>query len=155
MSASPSRWRFSSRSHALRGNASPDALRPFLLIFLAALAGCGDGKSTVSGTVTLDGQPVPSGSIAFVKQEGGSLVREGAVISGGKFEAAVPPGTYKLELNGQKVVGKRKQKGMDGAEEEVELTDELFPPRYNTQTELTEEIKPGSNTLKLDLQSTK
>ena len=84
------------------------------MLLFAALAGCGDGKSTVSGTVTLDGQPVPSGSITFVKQESGSLVREGAVISGGKFEAAVPPGTYKLELNGQKVVGKRTQKDFDG-----------------------------------------
>jgi len=140
MSASPSRWRF--------------LACPLLWILgLLAVAGCGDGKSTVSGTVTLDGQPVPSGSITFVKQEGGSLVREGAVISGGKFEASVPPGKYKIELNSQKVVGKRTQKGLDGKDETLDVTQELFPARYNAQTELIEEIKPGSNTLKLDLKS--
>jgi hypothetical protein len=116
------------------------------------IAGCGDGKSSISGSVTFDGQPVASGMITFVKDEG-ELVREGAVISNGAFQALVPPGQYKIELNAQKIVGKRKQKGFDGAEEEVELTDELFPPRYNTQTELIEEINPGSNTLKLDLKS--
>jgi hypothetical protein len=123
----------------------------FWTLGLLALAGCGDGKSTIRGTVTLDGQPVPSGSITFVKQEGGSLVREGAVISGGKFAAAVPPGTYKLELNGQKVVGQRTQKGFDGKDETLDVTQELFPDRYNVKTELTEEIKAGVNVIKLDL----
>ena len=136
----------------------PRRLQPariLALLTLSALAGCGDGKSTVSGTVTLDGQPVPSGSITFVKQEGGSLVREGAVISGGKFEAAMPPGTYKLELNGQKVVGKRTQKGFDGKDETLDVTQELFPAMFNANTELNQEIKPGSNTLKLDLRGAK
>ena len=117
-----------------------------------AFLGCSDGKSSVTGSVTLDGQPVPSGSITFIKQ-GGELVREGAVIQGGSFRAALPPGTYKLELNGQKVVGKRKQKAFDGTDEEVELTDEAFPPRYNTKSELVEEIKPGAKVIKLDLKS--
>jgi hypothetical protein len=121
---------------------------------LTSLSSCGDGKSSVSGTVTFDGQPVASGTIAFVKTEG-DLVREGAVIQNGEFQAALPPGKYKIELNAQKVVEKRKQKGFDGKEEEVEVTDELFPPRYNEKTEVIEEIKPGSNTLKLDARSSK
>ena len=140
MPASPSRWRFIARPL-------------FWTLGLLALAGCGDGKSTVSGTVTLDGQPVPSGSITFVKQEGGSIVREGAIVNGGKFAAAVPPGTYKLELNGQKVVGKRTQKGFDGKDETLDITQELFPERYNIRTELLEEIKPGANTIDLKLNS--
>jgi hypothetical protein len=63
----------------------------------------------------------------------------------------LPTGKYKLELNGQKVVGKRKQKAFDGSDEEVDLTEELFPPRYNSQSELIEDIKAGANTIKLDL----
>jgi hypothetical protein len=123
------------------------------LLAMAAVAGCMDvGKSDVTGTVTLDGQPVAAGSITFVSQ-GGELRREGAVIQDGKFQASLPPGKYKIELNAQKVVGKRTQVGMDGKNEEVEITEELFPERYNTQTELSEEIKPGQNTLKLDLKS--
>ena len=124
------------------------------LIGFAVFVGCDDAKSSVDGSVTLDGQPVASGSIAFVKQEG-DLLREGAIIKDGSFQAQLPPGKYKLELNGQKVVATRKQKGFDGKDEEVPVTEELFPPRYNTKTELSHEIKPGANTLKLDLKSSK
>jgi hypothetical protein len=116
----------------------------------AAVAGCSGGKSSVSGSVTLDGKPVASGAITFVKQDG-ELVREGAIIKDGAFQALVPPGTYRLELNGQKVTGKRIQKGLDGKDEEVPLTAELFPEQYNVKSELTQEIKPGSNIVNLDL----
>jgi hypothetical protein len=114
------------------------------------LLGCSDGKTSVTGSVTLDSQPVASGVVTFVKQDG-ELIREGAVIKDGRFEVQVPPGKYRLELSGQKVVGKRKQKGFDGKDEDVELTEELFPARYNANSALTEEIKAGHNPIKLDL----
>ena len=66
------------------------------------------------------------GTIAFVKSEG-ELVREGAIVGRDLFSGHIPPGNYKVELNAQKVVGKRKQKAFDGKDEEVELTEELFP----------------------------
>jgi hypothetical protein len=125
------------------------------LVLWASLAGCGDGKGSVQGTVTLDGQPVATGSVTFVKSEGGRLVREGAVIQNGSFRSGVPPGKYAIEVNGQKVVGKRKHLGLSGAEELVDVTEELFPAWYNTKTELTAEITSGANTLKLDLRSKK
>ena len=56
-------------------------------------------------------------------------------------------------MTGQKPVGTRRQKGFDGKEEEVKVTEQLFPERYNTKSELVETIKPGSNTIKLDLKS--
>jgi hypothetical protein len=122
---------------------------------LIALPGCGDGQGTVNGAVTLDGQPVAHGTVTFVSNEGGKLVREGAVIEGGSFHAVVPPGEYKIELNGQKVVGKRKQKGFDGKDEELEITEELFPERYNAKTELTAKVSSGTNTVKLDVKGAK
>jgi hypothetical protein len=124
------------------------------LFVCAILSGCGESQGNVTGTVTMDGQPVSSGSITFVKAEGGQ-VREGAVIKDGGFQAKLPPGKYKIELSGQKAVGKRTQKGFDGKDEVLEITEPLFPDRYNTKTELSEDIKSGSNTLKLDLKSTK
>jgi hypothetical protein len=124
------------------------------LAVIALCVGCSDGKTSVTGTVTLDSEPVASGVITFIKQDG-DLIREGAIIKDGRFEAHAPPGKYRLELSGQKVVGKRKQKGFDGKDEEVEISEELFPPRYNTNSELTEEIKAGHNSLKLDLKSGK
>jgi hypothetical protein len=136
------------------GSRLNDWARFVTLLGAALLAGCGDGKSTVSGTVTMDGQPVASGAITFVKVDG-ELAREGAVIRDGSFQATLPPGKYKLELTGQKVVGKRKQKGFDGSEEEVEITAELFPERYNAKSELIEHIKPGANKIPLELTSGK
>jgi hypothetical protein len=141
-------------SFAATPSRSPAFRRRCWLILLFAIAGCGDGKASVRGTVTFDGQPVARGMITLVKTEG-ELVREGAVITAGEFEAHVPPGKYKIELNAQKVVNTRTQKGFDGKDEVVEVTDELFPPRYNTQTELMKDLKAGSNPLKLDLQSEK
>jgi len=121
---------------------------------LAILIGCGNDKSSVSGMVTFDGQPVGSGTITFVKAEG-EFVREGAIIKDGSFQSTVPPGSYKIELNAQKVVGKRKQKGFDGKDEEVEITEELFPERCNTKSELTTKVNQGSNTVRLDIKSAK
>jgi hypothetical protein len=129
---------------------------PAICSVLAALAlfsitGCGDGKSTISGTVKFDGQPVPGGMITFVSS-GGELVREGAVIRDGVFQVSLPPGDYRIELSAQKVIGKQKQKGFDGKDEEVTLTAELFPERYNTKTTLTTKVNRGANILNLDAQ---
>ncbi|HEX4608746.1 MAG TPA: carboxypeptidase-like regulatory domain-containing protein [Urbifossiella sp.] len=125
------------------------------LLFLVPLAGCGgDGKVAVAGTLTLDGQPVANGTVTFVKSEGGAI-REGAVVRDGAFEVKLPPGRYRIEVNGQRRTGTRKQKGFDGKEEEIPLTEEMFPARYNTKTELNEEITSSTKPLKLDLKSSK
>ena len=123
-----------------------------ILFGLVLIMGCSDGKQPVSGTVTLDGKPVASGTITFSK-ENGELIREGAVIRDGRFEALVPPGKYKIELNGQKVIGTRTQKGFDGKDEVLEITEELFPERFNAKTELNKEITAKENVIELDLKS--
>jgi hypothetical protein len=121
------------------------------LFLIAFVSGCGDGKSTVHGTVVFDGTPVKTGSIVFVSAEGG--VREGAVIGDGAFATRMPPGTYKVELYAKRVIGTRTQKGFDGKDEVVENTEPLFPDYYSTKSELTEVIKPGDNVLTLNLKS--
>jgi hypothetical protein len=126
------------------------------LVLLVAPAGCGGGLGTVTGTVTFDDKPVAEGAIIFMSAEGEPR-REGAVIKDGAFTVPtrLPPGKYRIQLNAKKVVEKRKQKGFDGKDEEVEITEELFPERFNSKTELSEEIRPGPNTVKLDLKSKK
>ena len=61
-----------------------------------------------------------------MKTDGGT-VREGAVVTNGTFQTSMPPGRYKVEVGGQKSAGKRKQKGFDGKDEEIELHEELIP----------------------------
>jgi len=116
--------------------------------------GCGgESEGEVSGTVTFDGKPIPSGSIVFAKTDGS--VRGGGVIKDGSFQTKLVPGTYKVEVSAPKAAGKRTQKGFDGKDEVIELTEEMLPEWYNKKTELTEEIKPGRNALKLDLKPKK
>jgi hypothetical protein len=129
---------------------SPGFSRLSLLLIL--LSGCGSQVGSIDGTVTLDGQPVPTGVVMFIKQ-GGELKVEGAVIQAGKFKAQIPPGNYRLELQGQKVVGTRTQKGFDGKDEVLEITDQLFPAKYNKSSTLSQEIKAGANPIKLELSS--
>src|SRR4051794_21672200 len=102
----------------------------FPLLLAAAPAGCGgDGKQSVTGTVTLDGKPVEEGVITFVRTDGSGS--EGAKIKDGSFQAKVPPGKYKIQLNGRKVTGTKVQKGMDGSDETIRLDEELFPAKFN------------------------
>lgn len=117
----------------------------------AALCGCGGGSAEVSGTVTFDGHPVQTASLVFAPDGGGN--KEGAVATDGRFTAKLPPGRYKIEVRASKAVGKRKQRGFDGKEEEIELTEEFIPARYNAKTELAETFTSGSNTVALDLKS--
>jgi hypothetical protein len=123
---------------------------PAGLVVLCCAVGCG-GRPWVEGTVTLDSQPLSEGTVLFVKTEGG-LVREGALIKDGAFKVSLPEGTYKVEINAQKVVGT--QTAMNFGKVEVsEVRAEKIPEWYNTKTELTVQIKPGSNPVKFDLKS--
>jgi hypothetical protein len=118
---------------------------------LAAHAGCGDGKTSVEGTVSLDGQPIKAGSIVFVGEK--PPLREGGVITDGRFQTRLPPGTYVLELSGTRIAGTRKQKGFDGKEETIQEIEEVFPEHLRSG--LKQEITPGPNTVTLDLKSKK
>jgi hypothetical protein len=71
---------------------------------LGVQAGCGPsnplGRKAISGTVTLDGAPLASGSIEFTPLGGG--VSSGAVIEAGKYqipaESGLPPGKYRVSI---------------------------------------------------------
>jgi hypothetical protein len=67
-----------------------------LLILLPfALVGCG-GKGNVSGTVTLDGKPLPAGKISFLPNKGPAVTAE---IKDGKYSAkGVPAGNAKVTV---------------------------------------------------------
>ena len=72
------------------------------LSLLLLLTGCGSGEpaGSVSGTVTLDGQPLTKGEIGFVSSTSG----EGAsaeIQAGGSFRmtASIPPGEYTVTVS--------------------------------------------------------
>jgi len=75
-----------------------------LCVCSVLITGCPKGvkKVTISGTVTVAGEPVDVGAIMF-KEEG--KPSEGGTIKGGKFECEVQTGTKKVVVEGAKIVG--------------------------------------------------
>ena len=116
---------------------------------LLPAAGCSDSGpelGTVSGTVTLDGKPLPKATIEFQPGPGGSpsygdtdedgyyellygIGKPGAMV--GKHEVRIS--TYRKEAADD-----------EGLSPAIEYP-ELLPPKYNEESELTCEVKSGSN----------
>jgi hypothetical protein len=130
-----------------------------LMGFLALLvAGCGSaGMGDVSGSVTVDGAtPAEGSSITFVpidvKSSGG-----GATLKDGKYSVALPVGNYRVEIRvpkplAAKPVATAKGPGGPGPGGPANIQESL-PAKYHDKSELTIEVKPGSNEKNWELQT--
>ena len=120
--------------------------RPILLLLLlsGSLLGCGPSVGTVTGEVTIDGKPMESGVISFVPADSnGEPVT--VDVKGGKYSLEAVAGEKKVQISAPVIVGKQKE--YDGPDAPLmEITQESLPPKYHSATELTFEVKPGSNT---------
>lgn len=125
-------------------------MRFALLVFATCLvlltSGCGELSHTVSGTVTVDGAPLPEGYIAFIPAESGA--GGGSNIVNGKYTVKTGPGKHRVEITASKLTPLPPgQVGMNGEKEEVR---QYLPTRYNSNSELTAEV-PGSGPLDFPL----
>lgn len=77
-----------------------------VLAILLATGGCGEKSDeiTVSGKVTVDGEPIPTGTVSFV-DVGGSIPTGGGLIKDGLYTARVQPGDKTVLVLGNKLVG--------------------------------------------------
>jgi len=133
---------------------TPDPIRTlFCAAFFLLIAGCSTKPpvGTVTGEVTFEGKPVEDGRITLIPVDGKSQPA-GDVIKDGKYEIKnAPVGSMKVEVNGNKKTG-RKIKAYDTPESPV--SDEIvepIPPRYNVNSELTLDVKPGPQRVPYDL----
>ncbi|WP_146450383.1 hypothetical protein [Bythopirellula polymerisocia] len=108
------------------------------------LSGCSDPSTAlVTGSVTVDGEPAQIGAISFLPADNqGTPV--GASIEDGEYTAQVPFGLKKVEVRVSKEMGKKKMYDTPDSEVKV-IRREALPPKYNSQTELTFDVKPGEN----------
>ncbi len=136
---------------------SVNGMSAMVLATLAFVVGCGGGGDPdvvqVSGTVTMDGEPLPNATVLFVSGQGrpsGAITDE--------------QGYYELNYTGD-------QKGARIGNNRVEITTaqgpsetmegdpvppvpEIVPPEYNERSELEYEVKAdGDNVANFDLTS--
>jgi hypothetical protein len=117
------------------------------------LTGCARGPATgtVNGEVTLDGQPLTKGHVELSPIDGQGQTG-GALIEGGKFTAQIPVAKMKVAIHSPKVVGKRKAYDTPESPWEEEVA-EALPARYHLNSEMTLDVKPGTQAVKYELKS--
>jgi len=79
--------------------AARDALKTVLPLIALLLVACGCNKSStsISGMITIDGKPAPTGSISLLPTGGGAT--EGSTIENGKYQIAdLEAGTYRAVI---------------------------------------------------------
>ncbi len=123
----------------------------FLLAICLVLDGCGSGgrpeakKYPVSGTVTLDGQPMAEGLVYFKTISAGAV--DAAQIKGGKFQGRAQEGDRRVEICLNKTEIQETGPGM-----KTEVQKNLIPPQYNEESTLTAKVTPqGPNEFKFEL----
>lgn len=130
------------------------------VLCLAMLAaGCGGGAAgdapetyPVTGKVTMDGQPVPEGSMIF-EDPAGKDRSFGAMIKDGEFSTEMTPGKKKVQITATRQSKDKTEPGPAGGDP-VPATEQYIPAKYNEQTTLEAEITAdGPNELKFELTS--
>ena len=113
-------------------------------VVVVATTGCtpDDGRRSVSGTVTYQGEPVREGNIRLSPVKGTSGPVTGARIEDGTFRTprvdSPFTGTYRVEITASRKTGRTiRRPPLHLEEEEYE---QYLPVRYNKQSELTMEV---------------
>lgn len=122
-----------------------------LAVCLLVFAGCPQGppQGTVSGTVTLDAQLV-SGGDALIRLEplDGATQPNDCIIKDGKYEITIAPGEKKVQLYWRKGDGQPIDTATQGTRPSAP---QLFPAKYNDQTELRYTVTEGKQTKDFNL----
>lgn len=123
------------------------------------LAGCDNGLSTVTGTVTLDGQPLTggqhmNGTVTFSREGGGGAPAVGFIDESGHYSvntgatSGLAPGNYQVAIAMKKIT-------IPADPHAMPIPTLITPAKYkSTQSSgLHAEVKPGRNKLDFALQS--
>jgi len=125
--------------------------------FALVLSGCGGSDlGSVSGTVTLDGNPLAGAQVMFMPVGGGG-VSTGETDSAGKYTLICADGSQGAVIGAHTVsieLIEEEDTGDGTGEDESEASGEgLVPARYNEETELKADVQAGSNTFNFDLET--
>jgi hypothetical protein len=109
------------------------------------------GLGRVTGTITIDGKPVPEAVVIFTPKEAGATASMGRTDSSGQYELYYSRGTKGAKIGAHNVSVSDYHETGDG--DTPQIHKETIPARYNVMTELTADVKGGSNTVDFALKS--
>jgi hypothetical protein len=118
---------------------------------MLTVAGCGPGaadRCDISGSVTLDGKPVDGGNIQIEPLDAKQISASGALIQNGQYsiprKSGLAPGEYRVRIYlADKAGVKAVPSIMGGDGQSAAPPRELIPAKYNTESELTIEVRQG------------
>ena len=125
----------------------------FLCAMVLVIAGCGGDPNlaTVTGKVTLDGEPLADAFLTFFPTGGEGSTSAGVTDANGEYtlkfsrdKAGAWIGENRVEITTADV------ESVDG--EDVAIPEKV-PAKYNTNTELVRDVKAGNNRLDFELNS--
>jgi hypothetical protein len=119
------------------------------LLLAVVASGCGGSDvelGAVTGTVYLDGKPLPRAAVVFVP------VKPGRSAIGGTDENGVYEMTYTPSSTGA-LVGEVMVEIRTGSPDNPKEFPERVPAKYNNRSELKAVVEPGSNVLDFHLDS--
>ena len=126
------------------------------LLILLLVVGCSSGdRKGLRGTVTLDGEALSDGSIAFRPQRGTSGPTAGANIFDGEFVVKDDGGTFKgrfdVLINASRKTGRQVENTLTGTM--IDEYESIIPTTYNSETELNVEVTDEKNEFNFELKS--
>ena len=123
------------------------------LCSIVVFVGCGGGQDgpeqySVTGTVTLDGKPLPEGMIAFEADPPDGKAPDHATITNGGYSAEVSEGKKKVQIT-HKVT-----EMVPMGDTKMEMENETIPAQYNVRSKLSADVKADTeNTFYFELKS--
>lgn len=136
-------------------------VRALLVVLIVSCLGCGgqsdytgEKRFPVSGTVTFGGEPIPSGMISLIPEDGKSNPA-GGPIENGMFKIPAEKGpnkaSYRVAVYWHKPTGKKKINA--DTEEEIDEVKQVIPAKYNDASELSFIVTgdPESDVIELNL----
>jgi hypothetical protein len=115
------------------------------LCFALLAVGCGPPMGSVSGTVTMDGQPAEAIQVDFQPVAGDAGGAMGVTDAQGNYtlyypgeKTGAPPGEYIVRLTGAE---RESSPGL------------VVPPKYNTESDLKRTVEAGSNDFDFEITS--
>jgi hypothetical protein len=126
----------------------------FCLTLCLELVGCGDvgdglPRQPLSGTVTLNGQPLERGIIQFQPASDQEPAPAGAEIKDGAYtvprDQGVTPGNYRVFITSSGPMKPTLTPAETSGEKMPKVMPDLIPQEYNLKTTLTAKVEAGKD----------